>query len=101
MIIVLGLIILILIIGFVILRQAPKENIQYPSEQGKEEGGGISLEEKQFIESWILKNNLNQYGDPKDMVYIGGTPLFDESTGESIDKYEYILRNHPKKPWRE
>jgi len=87
-VIILGLALLILIIGFVILKPEKK---QVPS--------GISLEEKELIEAWILKNDLNQYGDPKDTVYIGGTPLFDEKTGQSIDRYEYILKNHPDRPW--
>jgi len=30
---------------------------------------------------------------------MGGAPLFDEKTGQSIDKYEYILKNHPDRPW--
>ncbi len=83
-----GLAVLISIAGFVIFR---------PGEETKE--SEISFEENQQIEAWIIENDLNQYGDPKDTVYIGGTPLFDEKTGESIDKYEYILRNHPNKPW--
>ena len=66
----------------------------------KQEGKEISLEEKGLIETWIVENDLNQYGDSKDTVYIGGTPLFNERTGESIDKYEYILENHPDRPWR-
>ncbi len=86
--IVLGLAVLILIAGFVILQ---------PEKEAKE--GEISFEKNQQIEAWIIENDLNQYGDPKDTVYIGGTPLFNEMTGESIDKYEYILRNHPNKPW--
>jgi len=90
--IVFGLIALILIIGFIVLKES-----EFPKEQKQ---GEISVEEKQLIEAWILENNLNQYGDPKDTVYIGGTPLFNEMTGESIDRYEYILRNHPDKPWR-
>lgn len=60
---------------------------------------GLSETEKQQIENWIIENNLNRYGDPKGMMYTGGTPLFDERTGTSIDKYEYILRNHPDRPW--
>jgi len=84
-VIIIGLVILILIVGFVILRQG--------------EEGEISFEEKQLIEAWILENNLNQYGDPKNTAYMGGTPLFDEKTGKSIDKYEYILRKHPDRPW--
>lgn len=83
-----GLGILILIIGFFVL----KPEKEYVS-------GGISSEEKQQIEVWIIEQGLNQYGDPEDTVYIGGTPLFNERTGESIDKYKYILRNHQNGPW--
>lgn len=82
-----GLTILILVIGFNILKL------------GKEEKDEISFEEKQQIEAWIIKNDLNQYGDSKDTVYMGGTPLFNEKTGEIIDRYEYILRNHPDQSW--
>jgi len=47
------------------------------------------------IEDWIGENNLNRYGDPADMMYVGGTPLFNEATGESVDRYDYIFKNHP------
>jgi len=99
-VIVLGLIILILIIGFVVLKQTSKEYIQYPIGQVKEEESEISLEEKQLIEAWIIKKDFNQYGDPKDTVYLGGAPLFDETTGQSADKYEYILQGHSDRPWK-
>lgn len=79
---------LIVIIGFVILQK-----------EKKQEEGEISLKEKQQIEVWIIENNLNPYGDPKDTFYIGGTPLFNERTGQSIDKYQYILEIHLDKPW--
>lgn len=59
----------------------------------------LTESEKKRIDLWIEKEGLNQYGDPKDTVYVGGTPLFDEKTGEKIDKYEYILRRHPDRPW--
>ncbi|GEM_PF-6511915 len=55
--------------------------------------------EKQLIDAWIKANNLNQFGDAKDTIYIGGTPLFDETTGKSIDLYDYIRQKHPDKPW--
>ena len=86
-VIVLALIILILRIGFVILKQE------------KEEGSGIPLKEKQRIEAWIIENDFNRYGDIKDTVYAGGTPLFDERTGKSTDRYEYILRRYSDRPW--
>ena len=99
-VIVLGLIILFLILSFVILDQAQKEDIQEPTEQAKEEGSEISLKEKQLIDAWIIENDLNQYGDVKDTMYIGGTPLFNETTSQSIDRYKYILQGHSDKPWK-
>jgi hypothetical protein len=59
----------------------------------------ISSAEKRKIDVWIIKNNLNEFGDPKGTVYAGGTPLFSEATGKKIDKYQYILDKHPNKPW--
>ena len=60
----------------------------------------LSASEKKAIDQWIVENQLNQYGDPADTVYAGGSPLFDETTGRTIDRYEYILKNHPDRPWR-
>jgi len=57
------------------------------------------LEQAQ-IEAWIIENDLNRYGDSKDTVYIGGTPLFDEATGKSTDRFDYIINKYPDKPWR-
>jgi len=59
----------------------------------------ISEIEKQQIQSCIEENDLNKYGDPKNTLYPGGTPLFNEGTGETIDLYDYILRKHPDRPW--
>jgi len=58
-----------------------------------------AAQEKKRIDTWILKNNLNEFGDPKGTAYTGGTPLFNETTGKNIDKYQYIIQNHPDKPW--
>ncbi|MEX0596924.1 MAG: hypothetical protein WD512_10530, partial [Candidatus Paceibacterota bacterium] len=43
----------------------------------------------------------NQYGDTPDTVYMGGTPLFDESKGIYIKLYDYLLNKYPDKPWLE
>ncbi len=83
---VIGVIILLLIGAGLIWKEAQKP-------------AGISDTEKAKIEAWIMENDLNQYGDPKDIMYMGGTPLFDETTGRSIDRYEYILKMHPDRPW--
>ncbi len=51
---------------------------------------------KARIDRWIKEKKLNRYGDPKETVYAGGTPLFDERTGRTRDRYEYILERHPE-----
>lgn len=56
----------------------------------------ISPEVKEGIDAWLVAQNLNQYGDPRDRVYAGGSPLFNEATGETTDRYYYILSNHPE-----
>ncbi len=58
-----------------------------------------SAAEKQLIDAWIKANDLNEYGDSKNTVYLGGNPLFNESTGQHTDLYEYILKKHPDRPW--
>ncbi len=63
---------------------------------GKEvDSSQLTIKDKEKIDKWLEDNNLNRYGDKKDTFYSGGTPLFNEKTGESIDRYEYILKKHP------
>ena len=68
-------------------------------QQDNEAKSTMDTDEKEKIDAWIKANNLNDYGDPADTAYTGGTPLFNEATGESIDKYEYIINKFPDKPW--
>jgi hypothetical protein len=51
------------------------------------------------FDAWVKANNLNDFGDPIDTMYAGGTPLFNEMTGESIPLEAYALKNHPLRPW--
>lgn len=55
----------------------------------------LTPEQKEKIEKWLNDNNLNRYGDALDIFYAGGTPLFDEASGKSIERFEYILKKHP------
>ncbi|TYZ61179.1 hypothetical protein PybrP1_012395 [[Pythium] brassicae (nom. inval.)] len=57
--------------------------------------------EKRLIDKWITATDRNQYGDAKHTMYTGGTPLFDEATGVSVDRYDYIATKHPERPWAE
>jgi hypothetical protein len=47
------------------------------------------------IDNWLLSQDLNEYGDPEDTVYSGGTPTFDEATGEATNRFELILNKFP------
>ena len=57
----------------------------------------LSEQQKRWIDEMIRKQKLNEYGDPQDTVYAGGTPLFDMTTGQMKDRYAYILSKH--KDW--
>jgi len=48
------------------------------------------------IDNWLLSQSLNEYGDPEGTMYTGGTPTFDEATGEITDKYELIFGKFPE-----
>ncbi len=48
------------------------------------------------IDKWLRENPVNEFGDRPDTVYMGGTPLFNEMTGRTVDKYDYILKRHPE-----
>ena len=54
----------------------------------------ISPGDRKKLDEEIRRRGLNEYGDPKGTMYAGGTPLFDERTGATIDRYEYIVSRH-------
>ncbi|HTE18233.1 MAG TPA: hypothetical protein VK689_07610 [Armatimonadota bacterium] len=56
----------------------------------------IDDQTRRRIDQWIREQGRNEYGDDKGTVYTGGTPLFNEMTGRTLDKYEYILKRHPE-----
>lgn len=72
------------------------------TEENKEDKGkkvksaeDLTEAQKERIDEWLEKNGYNRYGDSKDAIYAGGTPLFDEKTGERMNRYDYILKKFP------
>jgi hypothetical protein len=57
---------------------------------------GISEAVKARIDAWVKAHDRNEFGDPPDTMYAGGTPLFDERSGVYKDRYEYIAKKHPE-----
>jgi len=55
----------------------------------------LTDEQKKAIDAWLEKQDFNRYGDAKNAIYTGGTPLFDEKTGQAMERYDYILKKFP------
>ena len=80
-----------------LIDNGPKAELCF-SPAGRGSGGYfmISDELKQKIDDWVKREGRNEYGDPKDTLYAGGNPLFDERSPGLKDRYEYILKRNPK-----
>ncbi|MGC4115693.1 MAG: hypothetical protein QM765_14045 [Myxococcales bacterium] len=50
------------------------------------------------LDRWLKERGLNRYGDRPDTAYPGGTPLFDERTGQTEGRTEHVRRKHPDAP---
>ena len=53
-------------------------------------------EEEACVDRWLAERKLDRYGSPAGTMYTGGTPLFDERTGRSIDRLDYVYGKHPE-----
>jgi hypothetical protein len=51
--------------------------------------------EEACVDKWLAERNLDRYGNPQGTMYAGGTPLFDERTGETIDRLTYVYKRQP------
>ncbi len=55
----------------------------------------LSEEQKGKVDKWLEGNDFNKFGDALGTMYAGGTPLFNEATGEIKDRFEYIMEKIP------
>jgi hypothetical protein len=47
------------------------------------------------LDRQLAAKGLNPFGDPEGTMYPGGTPLFDEKTGRSTPREQYVFARHP------
>jgi hypothetical protein len=66
----------------------------------------LGMDENQLIDIWLMNRGgpsnplgINKYGDPSGTIYGGGTPLFNEVTGQRMSIHDYVKMRHPEKPW--
>lgn len=48
------------------------------------------------VDAWLQSQKLDAYGNPEGTMYAGGTPLFNERTGEMTDRLQYIFERKPE-----
>jgi hypothetical protein len=48
------------------------------------------------VDKWAKDKKLDKYGNAEGTMYAGGTPLFDESTGETRDRLAYFYERQPE-----
>jgi hypothetical protein len=51
--------------------------------------------EEACVDKWLAGRGLDPYGNPRGTLYAGGTPLFDERTGEHVDRLAYVYKRQP------
>lgn len=61
----------------------------------------VDYDEKNLIDGWLFakRDEVNMFGDARGTKYEHGTPLRDADGGRTNDKYAYIVKKNPSKPW--
>ncbi|MCY1022820.1 hypothetical protein [Pyxidicoccus sp. MSG2] len=59
-------------------------------------GGGDRKTLEACVDRWLQDHGLDKYGHAEGTMYAGGTPLFDERTGEQKDRMEYVFQRKPE-----
>lgn len=71
-------------------------------DESTEKSNVVQEGEPAAIDLWLQQNQdrMNRFGDEKDTMYAGGSPLFNERTGETTSLYAYVKAQHPNAPWQ-
>lgn len=67
-----------------------------PTEDSGTQAQGANADVTACVDRWLQEHKLDQYGHPEGTMYAGGTPLFNEATGESKDRLEYVFARQPE-----
>jgi len=75
---------------------AAQEGSRIIRESGEGFTRNLTEEQKVAVDAWLAANNLNEFGDALNTFYAGGTPLFNEATGETLDRFKYLFEKFPE-----
>jgi hypothetical protein len=77
----------------------PDSGTEKPATGGST-SANLSEAERQAQEScldqWLKSKKMDRYGHPEGTMYAGGTPLFNEMTGETRDRLDYVYERQPE-----
>lgn len=48
------------------------------------------------VDAWLKAHGRDRYGNAEGTMYAGGTPLFDERTGLTTDRLDYVFARQPE-----
>ena len=65
-----------------------------PGDTGTPAPGGSAAREA-CVDRWLQEHKLDRYGHPEGTMYTGGSPLFNEATGETQDRLEHVFARQP------
>jgi hypothetical protein len=65
-------------------------------DSGTQAQGGDRAKVESCVDRWLQENKMDTFGHPEGTMYAGGSPLFNEATGESKDRLEYVFSRNPK-----
>ncbi|OJH38950.1 hypothetical protein [Cystobacter ferrugineus] len=65
-----------------------------PAETPAPDGGARAAQEA-CVDRWLQEHQLDRYGHPQGTMFAGGSPLFNEATGETKDRLEYVFARQP------
>jgi hypothetical protein len=63
---------------------------------GSASAGPVSADQAVCADRWLSEHQFDSYGNPQGTSYIGGTPTFDERTGQTIDRWVLVAKNRPE-----
>ena len=72
----------------------PRQELGAPGSGGASPEGDKSALEA-CVDRWLEAHKMDRYGHAHGTMYPGGTPLFNEATGERRDRLEYVFSRQP------
>ena len=74
---------------------APSPTDRPRNELGAPGPGGAQGSLEACVDRWLESHKLDRYGHAEGTMYAGGSPLFNEATGERRDRLEYVFSRQP------